>query len=579
MERTVPEIASEEIELYLRTVYSLLRASTEVRLRSLEEAHAGMNSLLHPLARQKEVDVGAFVYSALRLPAEITSVEYVILGQSDENFTKHGIPDVNDWREVTAPARRRRCYYDGKDTLACLISSRSDIDDLVPILTAYQIEWNKLNELIRNFAGRFDLKAAEEDGSLVFFVAEMLNLEPEDIERLISIWGPLFFENINLLSRKRMDVKIRLLDGSLSEYRRAIHRWWTQIESVNSDLRKRAVYFVSSNTHSLVNLATGFALEHAEELVYYLVNSGDQDLREEWKKIQADEVPSSRENFLYYLLKKVHRTPLGDELEKVRAEYEAQCGVRRTKSRHNFDLESQVIPLNCIDPEKMDPRLREAYHPAMKDSQAVIINIDYPLGLAAYQVLSEIAENVSKVLGIYIIGKAATLNGVVGDVMIPNVVYDGQSRNSYLFANCFRGHDVSPYLVYGTALDNQKAVSVQGTFLQNHEYMDVFYREGYTDIEMEGGPYLSAIYEMTRPIRHPVNEVVSLYDIPFDLGVLHYASDKPLSKGKNLGAANLSYFGMDPTYATGVAVLKRIFQMEANRLGQQKDDPGASLAQ
>ena len=28
--------------------------------------------------------------------------------------------------------------------------------------------------------------------------------------------------------------------------------------------------------------------------------------------------------------------------------------------------------------------------------------------------------------------------------------------------------------------------------------MDVFYREGYTDIEMEAGPYLSAIYEMTR---------------------------------------------------------------------------------
>ena len=105
-----------------------------------------------------------------------------------------------------------------------------------------------------------------------------------------------------------------------------------------------------------------------------------------------------------------------------------------------------------------------------------------------------------------------------------------------------------------------------GTFLQNHEYMDVFYREGYTDIEMEAGPYLSAIYEMIRPRRHPVNEVVNLYELPFDLGMLHYASDKPLSKGKNLGAASLSYFGMDPTYATGVAVLKRIFQVERERL-------------
>jgi len=47
MERTVPQIVSEEIELYLRTYYSLLRSSANVKIRSLEEAHAGMNSLLH----------------------------------------------------------------------------------------------------------------------------------------------------------------------------------------------------------------------------------------------------------------------------------------------------------------------------------------------------------------------------------------------------------------------------------------------------------------------------------------------------------------------------------------------------
>jgi hypothetical protein len=214
----------------------------------------------------------------------------------------------------------------------------------------------------------------------------------------------------------------------------------------------------------------------------------------------------------------------------------------------------------------MDPRLREDYASILGESDAILMNIDDPLGLAAYQVLSEVADHAGTVLGLYIIGKAATLNGVVGDVMIPNVVYDGHSRNTYLFSNSFTGQDVAPYLVYGTALDNQKAVTVQGTFLQNYEYMDVFYREGYTDIEMEGGPYLSAVYEMIRPKRHPVNEVVNLYDLPFDLGILHYASDKPLSKGKNLGAASLSYFGMDPTYATAVAALKRIFQMERKRL-------------
>ena len=135
-----------------------------------------------------------------------------------------------------------------------------------------------------------------------------------------------------------------------------------------------------------------------------------------------------------------------------------------------------------------------------------------------------------------------------------------------MFKNAFSAADVSPYLVYGTVLDNQKAVSVLGTFLQNARIMDVIYREGYTDIEMEAGPFLSAVYEMFRPKRHPVNEIISLHRLPFDLGMVHYASDKPMSKGKNLGAGTLSYFGMDSTYATSIAILRRIFELESERV-------------
>jgi hypothetical protein len=100
--------------------------------------------------------------------------------------------------------------------------------------------------------------------------------------------------------------------------------------------------------------------------------------------------------------------------------------------------------------------------------------------------------------------------------------------------------------------------------------MDVFYREGYTDIEMEAGPYLSAVYEMYRPMRHPTDEVVNLYGLPFDIGILHYVSDTPLGKGINLGAASLSYLGMDSTYAVSLAVLRRIFALERKRSGYQR---------
>jgi hypothetical protein len=566
MERTIPQVASEEIELYLRTYYSLLRASSEVRLRSLEEVHAGMNSLLHPLARRTEIDMSAFVYSVLRLPKVIVDVERVVLGQTVEIFNQNGLGDLESWREVRAPARRRLCYFDDRGTLACLISSRSDIDDLVPILTAYQIEWNKLHGLLQDLPEDWEFAGLLADKSRCQHLTHVTQLQEENISRLAAIWGDDFEQTLAAVADRRIDLRIQLLNGSLTEYRRATHRWWHRIMENFPQLNHRPVYFVSSNPHGLVNMVSGFAFQHQKTLLAFLEKSQDRNLIEEWEKIKADEVPSSQENFLYYLLKKVLSTPEGSKLAAARRKYEKSRSIHRIDSDHSFDITAQVIPLAELEPEWIDPRLKPGYSEVFKHSDALILNIDYPLGLAAYQILTEVADNVGKVLGIYIIGKAATLNGVVGDVMIPNVVYDGHSLNTFIFPNCFSAADVSPFLVYGTALDNQKAITVQGTFLQNIDYMDVFYREGYTDIEMEGGPYLSAIYEMLRPKRHPINEVVSFYDLPFDLGMLHYASDKPISKGTNLGAANLSYFGMDPSYATAAAALKRIFEVENLRL-------------
>src|SRR5690606_21826489 len=205
----------------------------------------------------------------------------------------------------------------------------------------------------------------------------------------------------------------------------------------------------------------------------------------------------------------------------------------------------------------------------LQDSDALIVNIDYPLGMAAYHVMAKISEYVSQMQGIYVIGKAATLNARIGDVLLANVIYDEHSQNSYMFGNCFTASDILPYLTSTSVLDNQKGVTVRGTFLQNVRYMDVFYREGYTIVEMEAGPYLSAIYEMVRAQRHPVNEIVNLYIAPFDVGFLHYASDTPMSKGRNLGAGRLSYLGAEPTYATAIATLRRIFNVELARLREQ----------
>lgn len=574
MERTVPSTASEEVELYLRTYYSLLRSSAEVKIRTLEEVHAGMHSLLHHEARENRPDMSAFIYSLLRLPSCMSEVQLVVLGQSAEVFQAAGFEDVSSWTEVSTEARRRRCFYDEEETLACFIASRSDIDDMIPILTAYQIEWNKLHRRLHHNQDQVSLFNLDESMSGISGLAETLEISPEDLDRLYAIWDEDFGLNLELIAREPRDLRVQLLSGSLSAYRRARHAWWKNIEWAAPEITDRPVYFISSNVHGVVNILSGFAMQRQEEIIQFLERSNSVGLLNEWRDIKDRRTPSSRENFLYYVLRRYQQNKDGHKLAQDQTTHEQSLGILRIPSKRSFDVEAQVIELSKLDPSLVDPRLQITdYAQDLSRSDALILNIDYPLGLSAYDILTEVSSKVGSILGVYIMGKAATLNAIAGDVMISNVVHDEHSRNTYLFDNCFSAADVAPNLIYGTVLDNQKAVTVRGTFLQNADFMDVFYSEGYTDIEMEAGPYLSAVYEMFRPKRHPVDEIVNMFGLPFDLGLLHYASDTPLSKGKNLGAGSLSYFGMDSAYAVTLAILRRVFEMDSTRIRKKSLSP------
>lgn len=568
MERTVPKSASDEIDLYLRTIYSLLRSTTEVQIRTLEEVHAGMNSSLHLDARKDSPDTSAFIYAILRLPACISNTRSIVLGQSASVFTRHGYLDVESWQQVFAKARRRPTYFDGQGSLAVFIASQSDIEDVVPVLTAYQIEWNKMHALLRASADPVLSRVDEPDSQGFNELAGLLKVSPDDLLRLRTIWGEDTFGLLKQISARRCNFGIRLLSGSLSEYWRATRIWWDNIEVKRPELLDRPVYFISSNPHSIPNLLTGFALEHRDEIVQFIEKNGNSSLYQEWLSLRSREQNASIENFLYYALKKYQQSDVGSKTQRAQSTDEAAHGIMRISPVHSFDVEAQVIELKQLDPRRFDPRLLRENENGdfLKHSNALIVNIDYPLGLGAYNILIKLAEHISEILGVYIMGKAATLNGVKGDVMIPNVVQDEHSQNTYLFQNVFAAADVMPWLNFGTVLDNQKALTVLGTFLQNARLMDVMYREGYSDIEMEAGPYLSAVYEMSRPKRHPINEIVNLQGVPFDIGILHYASDTPLSKGKNLGAGALSYEGMDSTYASSIAILRRIFSEEQKRI-------------
>lgn len=572
MQRTIPRTSTDTINLFMRTYYSLLRTTDAVPIQSLVEGYMAMESSLHVHARNENmVDVSALVYTGLRLPTCITQVDTVLVGQTEDVFESHGY-DVGDWEQVSAPGRRRRMHWDGNGTLAVFLSSRSDLDDLIPMLTAYQIEWNKIHERLRfdPIKGWLDQHSAlamfseSESDELV----STLGVQQNELMRLNIALGSNFIPTIKAMSSQRKHFKLRQLAGSLADYRKAYARWWHNVREAARpyDLEDVPIYFISSNLHSVVNLLSGFAVQERDGILSFLNEAGAHDLLKEYETIQSDEVLASNEpNFLYYSLKKyIAHHP---EIRERQAQADQAIGLVNIPARRGFDVGAQVIPIKNLMEKNLDPRLNclDDFS-VLKHSNAMIINIDYPLGVSAYELLSYVSSRVSKLMGVYVMGKAATLNGRIGDVMIPNVVYDEHSGNTYLFSNCFSARHVTPYMTVGSVLDNQKAVTTYGTFLQNPDYMDVFYQEGYTIVEMEAGPYLSAVYECVRPRRHPSDEIVRLYEAPMEIGVLHYASDTPFSKGHNLGAGSLGYTGVEATYGTAVSILRRILQAESERL-------------
>ena len=550
--------ASDEVELYHRTYTTLLRSSGETLLRVLEPSHAAMGSSLHSLAHDMEApDLGAFLYALRRLPAMIWKSNVIVVGQESEAFARAGVGRIEDWEPLEAPARRRRWFDSGHGTMAVLLASTSDLDDAIPTLVAYQLEWNKLHVLL--LAAELPPEPEPLD------VAEVVGGTVEDWTRLRGSWPDGLGGFVNEVRAHKLSWRLRMLGGSQSGYARLTRRWWAPIRMKLTDqgLSDRPMYFVSSNLHSIVNLTTTKAGASEGEIVDFVESQGPDYLNEELERFRTGRTEGSWENFLYYAARLYYeRQPDDSPAWQRRRAHERELGVTHLSSRSGLRVSAQVVELAKLDPAALDSRLGPIDANKLANTPGVIVNIEYPLGLAAYNILREITTAHDTLRGVYVLGKAATLNADVGDVLISGVIHDEHSGSTYWLDNAFSFDDIAPYLVFGSGLDNQRAVTVKSTFLQNRNYLDFYYREAYTVVEMEAGPFCNAVYEIADADRYPQGEAVNFSKLPIDFGIIHYASDTPYSQARTLGARGLSYYGLDSTYASSVAILRRILSLE-----------------
>ena len=584
-----PGPGKREVDLYVRTYTTLLQSSGAIGVASLEAAHLTAAPSLHAGAAEAAPDMNAFMYSVQRLPASIVDIRDIVLGQSARAFARAGYTEMDTWTVVSAPGRRRRWLHDGAHTLAAYIASASDLDDLIPTIVAYQIEWNKFHRRFHDdpdLAHTVQTAATGGDaptGDALAQVGERLLLVPADWTRLQTVWGHNLWSNLAKIAADRKRCTLRMLGGSHLGYARSTRRWWAPAARLlhELDLADRPVYFVSSNTHSIVNVLSGTAPRRKDEIARFVDRTRHPELLPELERLRAGETRSSWENLLYFAARSYFQAP-GMERERARrTEEERAVGIHTVEPRSAIDVGIQVVDLARLDPAAFDPRLGGADGEGLdpRATDAVLVNVNYPLGLAAYHIMTQVGMSTDQLRGVYVLGKAATLNGRIGDVMLANVVYDEHSENTYWFDNCFGYDDLAPFLVYGAALDNQKAVTVKGTYLQNQGYLDFYYRENYTVVEMEAGPYLDAIYEDLFLNRYPSEDAINLRSHApgmFDLGIIHYASDTPYTRAQTLGARGLSYYGMDSTYASTIAILRRVFA-QAGVLTPATPEPAPAL--
>ncbi len=300
------------------------------------------------------LDLGAFLYALNRLPANIWRARLIAMGQEATAFQRANLGDLDAWETIEAPARRRRWHDDGKGMLAVLIASSSDLDDLIPTLVAYQIEWNKLHEATLLLELPEDLRPS--------WCAERLGGSDDDWDRVTDAWNGDLRAFLDAVREVELDLRIRMLGSSEVGYGRVTRRWWDPILTClrEQGLGDRNLYLVSSNTHSLVNLVTGTARLKEDEIV----ELGRAE-RPALPARRAGEAALGRargswDNFLYYCTRLYYDAAPEDGPEWAeRRAHEREVGVTHIPSYTAVRVSSQVIDPARWDASVLDPRLAD----------------------------------------------------------------------------------------------------------------------------------------------------------------------------------------------------------------------------
>ncbi|NLP05224.1 hypothetical protein GX411_04680 [Candidatus Fermentibacteria bacterium] len=489
---------------------------------------------LYPLAGDPDrVDAGALKYVLMRLPDGIWSVRQITVAREIESEV------ARDFDPVETRARRRPTFRTGAESyVTSFRGGMSDLLDFVSALTCYQIESDKIRARYSAYRSKLAEDPAlysvwraldavsdgaappgEEDRKrLLHELSVELRCDYGALKSLDQSLDGRLPEVIGCISRAHpRDLKVVFSDrfGLVGTYSRRAREWTASlVEAIGQlGLSGAPLHLVSSNTHSLVNVLSPWVGRRAAEAGM----GGSPD---------------------YGALR---RLLPGWSCEERMAE-DRIAGIHHMSVAPGMPA-CQIVDMSRIDGSMADPRLGWNGR-----REGVIVNMDYAFGEEGFFIFNEIMEALGGLIrSVFIVGKAGTLAGSRGDIMLPSFFVKQGSGEVYDIGNCLRPEDFAGLGDF-EVITGGPMLTVAGTFLQNAEVLEYFRaRWKALGVEMEGIPYAKAVRQAV--LRGRLAEGVQT-------GIAYYASDAPLSG--DLLSEPMGERGVEPVYAVTLAVVRRM---------------------
>lgn len=517
-----------------------------IELRKLIDLYKALKPALHPLLDDEtQIDFSALAYAVRRLPANVSRTFMFLC--TDDLPVVYASPELL-FPFVPTDSRHRFIYemLSGKD-MVLVRSGLSDLMDFVTCLCAFAIETRKIRyrlnhpDLVRTLSDYVSKDAETRElgrdfmGKLPFSEAER--------EKLFELWGDDVPSRIHEITFHRQAFSVDIRKQTNNYNSRLSEIWTRQVGEAARSLTGISpsdfesdfeVHIISSNTHSVSNCLNPFFASHAEDIFAW---ADKEKLRTDGWNNPYDELYSLTRSYLEAFPER--KQELKDD-EKL-------WGIVRLPETVTTGIQVQLIDTDKICNRPIDPLIKKS----CSEKKSLIVNIDYAFGEQAEDIMRSLLMLFGpNVASISILGKAGSLIGKRGDILIPSAFIE-QKEDMFMPIPTSRVEEAKNNLTsQGHSVHAGPMLTVGGTLLQNRMMLH-FYKQIWSCIglEMEGVYYDRAIVE---------SRELGVLNPKAERSYFYYVSDLPLETGSNLSERLRPQEGIPPLYAITREVLSRI---------------------